>query len=310
MTGTIEKALKLWGLEGSSVALVAERENKVYRVTHAGRDYALRLHRRGYRTDAEIWSELEWMTAVAEAGVDVPAPVVALSGARLEHVDDVQIDVLNWLEGQTLKLAISEADHHGRKALFYKLGQSLARLHSSCDRWVPPDGFSRVAWDRDGLVGDNPVWDRFWENPELSSEDRAMCVAFQDAAKNRLDGCAGQLDYGLIHADLVPDNVLVNQRGLSFIDFDDGGFGFRLFDVATTLLKNMELKGFADLKVALLDGYQSCRALDIRELDLFMALRAATYVGWNITRHNEPGGTERNTRFINTLRPLAEAVLS
>ena len=97
-----------------------------------------------------------------------------------------------------------------------------------------------------------------------------MFTAFREQAAVAMSELS--LDMGLIHADLVRENVLVNGSDLYFIDFDDGGFGYRLFDVATALLKNRAEPNYADLQTALIDGYRSLRALDTTQLDLFLAL--------------------------------------
>jgi Ser/Thr protein kinase RdoA (MazF antagonist) len=97
---------------------------------------------------------------------------------------------------------------------------------------------------------------------------------------------------------------------LYLIDFDDGGFGFRLFDIATALLKFIDEPDFMKLKEALITGYKTVRPIDIAALDLFMVSRAATYVGWNISRLSEDGAVERNARFIATTRSLAQSFLT
>lgn len=117
------------------------------------------------------------------------------------------------------------------------------------------------------------------------------------------------MDYGLIHADLVRENVMVYGDKLWLIDFDDAGFGFRLFDIATTLLKNLHEPDFNQLRGALLAGYRSERPICTRQLDLFMALRAVTYVGWVASRLNEDGSGIRNERFIETARALMSQYL-
>jgi len=38
--------------------------------------------------------------------------------------------------------------------------------------------------------------------------------------------------------------------------------------------------------------------LQQNELPLFEAIRACSYIGWNISRMDEAGGRERNVRFI------------
>lgn len=298
MTKAVETALGLWGLLGARSSLVAARENAVYKVTTQGAYFALRLHRSGYRSDAELRSELQWMDVAARAGLSVPAPLASREGAFLHVIGDVQVDVLSWLSGPPLAECIDQMDGAGRVQVFTQLGQAMAELHLASDAVNFPAGFQRCRWDVEGLLGKQPLWDRFWDNPGLTGAQRDRLLAFRDRARRDLDAHSDTLDFGLIHADLVPNNVLIAEDGISLIDFDDGGFGYRLFDVATVLLKISGRADFLALKEALIQGYHARRSLDMTGLDLLMAIRAATYVGWNITRMAENGGTERNGRFI------------
>lgn len=310
MTMVVEKALARWGMGGADCRLIAERENRVYRVDHDGTAYALRLHRPGYCSEAELRSELQWMAAAGAGGLGVPAPVPSTAGAFLHVIDGVAVDVLNWLGGQPLgktgvPLAVGD-----REGLFRAIGREMARLHAVSDAWTLPDGFTRRRWNRDGLLGETPVWGRFWDNPTLSPEDRALFRHLREVSAAELEARECALDYGLIHADLVRENVMLDGDKVQLIDFDDSGFGFRLFDIATTLLRNRTEPDYEALKTALLGGYLSERDLDLDALDLFMVLRAATYVGWIISRMDEDGSAARNARFVATARGLAEAYLS
>ena len=96
----------------------------------------------------------------------------------------------------------------------------------------------------------------------------------------------------------MPDNVLLHADQLQPIDFDDGGYGHRLFDLATITFRSRRTDPTGALARATIDGYTSLRPADLTALPLFEALRACTYVGWNITRMAEDGGATRNARFI------------
>ncbi len=307
MSEIVQKALTLWGVPDAPYRLIAARENAVYRVDAPSRPFALRLHRKGYRGDAELCSELQWMEAVSQAGITVPKPIPTRRGTLLEVIDDVQIDALTWMQGAPLGDSIAALVAQERASLFHALGVEMARLHTASDAWILPSDFTRCAWDRGALLGEAPLWDRFWDNPALSTHERAELVAFRDRANTELSSLKNTLDYGLIHADLVSANVMVYEGSLSLIDFDDGGFGFRLFDIATSLMKFADDADFEILKTALISGYTSIREIDLAQLDLFIALRACTYVGWNITRMNETDGATRNARFIDqALRLIAK----
>lgn len=80
-------------------------------------------------------------------------------------------------------------------------------------------------------------------------------------------------------------------------------------EMATALLKVSKDANFEVLRAELIKGYRTIRPIDVSTLDLFMALRAATYVGWIITRMNEDGGHVRNARFIATARDHAMTFL-
>lgn len=306
---TAAKALSLWGLDGAELTLIAARENAVYRVDHLAEPFAIRLHRNGYRTDEQLSAELDWMAWVAQTGLSVPAPKASVEGPHLQILEGVQIDVLSWLSGETLDVALPRLDAKERVQVFYGLGRDMAKLHSASDAWPGSAACVRPSWDTDGLLGDAPLWDRFWDNPGLTATERDLFKRFRTQARIELEAISESLDYGLIHADLVPANVMVDGAGLHFIDFDDGGFGFRLFELATALLKHHSQEDFEALKSALIAGYHAQRPLDVSSFDLFLVLRAMTYVGWNISRADEDQTGTRNARFIAQAKDLVVAYL-
>ncbi len=310
MARTAENALSLWGMADAAFKLVAARENRVYCVDHQGRRYALRLHRQGLRSNSELQSELQWMAAISEGGLSVPSPIASATGEWLQKIDGVQIDMLDWLGGETVGATGKPLSSADRAGLFQAMGRELARLHEISDQWTPPDDFFRWSWNQEGLTGEAPLWGRFWENPSLSVQQRIQLESFRDMARERLATLSPTLDYGLIHADLVRENVMIEGDQLHIIDFDDSGFGYRLFDIATALLKNHAERDYDLLKASLLDGYCSIRSIDVNQLDLFLALRACTYVGWIMDRMDEGGAGERNRRFINTAMTLTDTYLT
>lgn len=309
MSDPTGQALALWGMEGADCTFVTGRENRVYRVRTATGDYALRLRRPGLRSAAELVSELHWLQAMDKAGLHVPRPVPSRSGAFLEDIGGLKIDMLGWLPGRPLRRAGAPLDARNAPEIFARVGREMARMHRACDAWTRPDGFTRAAWDADGLLGARPIWGRFWDNPTLDTPTRALMERFRAAARGVLTAEAASLDTGLIHADLIGDNIMVDGEVIHMLDFDDGGFGFRLFDVATTLFKTTEAPEYPALKAALLAGYREVRPLDTRLLDLFMGLRAATYVGWIVPRMDEEGAARRNARFIDEARHACGAWL-
>jgi len=294
----VNKALFLWDMSGATATLAAERENSVYRVDHNGERFALRLHRVGYRSDVELRSELDWMHELACNGLPLPAPVPAIDGQFCHAIEGINVDVLSWLTGETMGKKNKLAPMASPAEAYRNLGRSMARLHTVSDGWELPQGFSRPSWNLDGFVGEEPLWGRFWENPTLPDRQAERYLAFRGHAEKVLNELDGQLDYGLVHADLVPENVLIDGEDIQLIDFDDGGFGYRLFDLATTLNWSNRTGAYEEYRTAFVDGYLSERKIDLTHLPLFQALRALTYVGWIVPRFSEPEAKTRNERYI------------
>ncbi len=303
-------AARLWGFDPDGVTLAARRENAVYKVADPRGPFALRLHRAGYRSEAELLSELQWMAALAEGGMAVPRPVPLPDGRLATDVDGKLVDVLTWLPGQMLGAGGAMDGVADRPALAHRLGGVLAQLHDLSDAWTPPADFTRPAWDRAGLLGDAPLRGRFWEHPGLDPGERDLFEAARATATADLAAREAGLDYGLIHADAITENIMRDGDALYLIDFDDGGWGFRDFELATFLMRQLDAPDYADIRAALIEGYATRRKVDGAALDLFLVLRALTYPGWIIPRLHEAGGAERSARAIATALPLAERYLN
>ena len=304
-----QKAAELWGISPATVTLAAHRENMVFKATKNNKHYALRLHRPGYRTKAELESELNWMQAITQSGLAAPMPIASRNGTFVEVISRVQVDLLTWLPGAPLGAQGEMPLVRDRVAIVEQLGRLLADLHRTSDDWGTPDHFQRPRWDLNGLVGDTPLSGPSWDNPDLVPKDTEKLILLQGLARTRLASLSSNLDFGLIHADAITENIMLHNDTLALIDFDDGGWGFRDFELATFLMRFLPASDFEDIKAALLRGYQIRRNVDSATLDFFILLRALTYLGWIIPRRNEPGGVERSLRAVAVAMPLVDAFL-
>jgi Ser/Thr protein kinase RdoA (MazF antagonist) len=290
------KALPAWGLPDGRLELLKYRENAVFSVTApGGRRHVLRIHRPGYRTDAEIRSEAAWTRALSRSGI--PAPELAptrdgdvLTVVGLEGVPGPrQCDLLPWVEGRPLGSLEGGVglDPAAIRLTYRTVGEIAARLHEHGATWEPPPGFVRPAWDVESLVGSDPAFGRFWELGVLSDAQRALLLRARDRARERLlaFGCASDR-YGLVHGDLIPDNLLAGPQGVRLIDFDDCGPSWYAFELATSLFPLLD-GPLPEAQEAYLEGYRAVRALPEEQLALlpsFFAARGLSYLGWPVGR--------------------------
>ncbi len=99
--------------------------------------------------------------------------------------------------------------------LFAEAGALAARIHLHAADWQQPDEFVRHAWDEDGLIGANPFWGRFWDLEQLSVDQRELLQQARRRARSDLRRYGRQLgNFGMIHADLVPENLLIEGENL------------------------------------------------------------------------------------------------
>jgi Ser/Thr protein kinase RdoA (MazF antagonist) len=271
------EAAALWG--GWLTRLLRDRENVVYEMALPSGRAALRLHRVGYQSTAAIASELWWCDALARAGLPVPEALPSLGGEVLVALSNGRhASAIGWLEGEALGEAGVPFARPLRQTLdlHHALGGLLARLHRATDALALPEGFTRPRWDLEGLVGEAPFWGRFWEHPVASADQRAVLFRVRDALRERLSG-----DQGLIHADVLRENVLVDRDQVSLIDFDDSGFGFRLYDLGTVLSQNLYEPAYPDIRDALMAGYGTT---DTALVEAFTLARTCASVGWTMPR--------------------------
>jgi Ser/Thr protein kinase RdoA (MazF antagonist) len=306
-------AARAWGATAPPQK-VAERENAVYRMALPTGTAALRLHRAGYQSAAAIRSELWWLAGLAAGGLPVPAPVRRPGGAASFRLPDGRLaTAVAWLEGTPSgEGGIPLAGTPGEQAARHRrLGRLIARVHDATDRLVLPRGFARPRWDAAGLLGPRPRWGRFWAAPWLSaSEARSLVAARRHARRALARHAAAGGDFGLIHADVLRENVLLRPGGPALIDFDDAGWGFRLYDLGTVLSQDLAEPALPDLAAALADGYAAVRPLSRTDRDglaLFTLLRCLASAGWPIGRM--PPDDPRPRRYAERALGLAEAVL-
>jgi Ser/Thr protein kinase RdoA (MazF antagonist) len=273
-----EQAAQNWG--GRVLRLIRDRENHVHEMAlPSGDRAALRLHRAGYQTPQAIRSELWWCAELARAGLPVPGPIPAQDGSLLVRLTDGRhASAIDWIGGEALGEAQAPFSRPLREvlAIYERLGALLARIHRVTDGLTLPDGFTRPRWDRAGLVGEAPFWGRFWDHPAATPDQRAVLIRARDALRERLGD-----EVGLIHADVLRENVLIAGDRVSLIDFDDSGLGFRLYDLGTALVQTVYDPAHAEIRDALMAGYGTT---DRAMVDSFTLARTLASVGWTMPR--------------------------
>jgi Ser/Thr protein kinase RdoA (MazF antagonist) len=268
------------------VEYVRHGENTTFRVRGLKGDFALRLYRPGYQSEASIRSELAWTEDLRRA-TTISTPGV-LSGRDGEPIQRHSQGggyfgvMFEWCAGRPL----GEVD---RPELWRSLGRLTAIIHEHGQTWRRPANFTRPSWDLAGFVGDPPRWGDPLELIEWTPEQAELLRGAREMVRRRLLGFGTDPEcYGLIHADMAFENVLVDDTGQTVvIDFDDGGPGWFAYDLAVSLFVHEGHPTFDERRDWLVGGYREVRELTQRtvdELPTFLMARRLATLGWTATR--------------------------
>lgn len=273
--------------------LVSLSENATYVVDLAdGSTVVARLHRPGFRSPQEIRSELAWITALRRDDV-VPTPEIIPDSAGFDrHEFTVQGQrrysvLFEYIEGRSPTIG----DDAALIDSFTTIGGISRKLHDHVRTWHPPEGFTRVTWSPEYILGvENPSWEPWRLNPEVTPEiaESLGAVETHALATMRRYRMRHPDRFGLIHTDLRTANLLVHEGRTTVIDFDDCGFGFPMWDLAGALSFIEAEPIVPQLVAAWIRGYGGVDADDLATIPALIILRRLQLVGWMNTRQGTP----------------------
>jgi len=289
-------AMAAFGLDVADIAPLSHSENVVLALTTTNdKRFAIRLHRPGYNSIAEMNSEVQFVESLRRFGVPVPTATPLTAGGHYTPVDvagiEHQVGVVEWVRGEPLGGPL-DAGGPSLVSHYRRIGELAAQIRLHNQSWQAPAGFTRRRWDAAGLVGEAPSWGRFWEVDLLTDAQRSVFSQARDRLIGVLD--AIPLDdnhFGLIHSDLHLGNVMADGTDLTIIDFDDSGYGYFVHELAVALHPMVGEDDFDAALDSLVEGYRSVYPLpdaDVALIADFLAMRSLMIIGWLAARPEVP----------------------
>ncbi|NNC56341.1 MAG: serine/threonine protein kinase [Woeseiaceae bacterium] len=254
-------------------------ENRVYQV---GIENASPVVAKFYRpqrwSDDAILEEHEFAIALADQEIPVVPPLL-LGGKTLHHSGHYRLAVYTCRGGRAPDL-----DNYDLQA---QLGRLVARIHL--------EGQTRRFEHRPSIDIDSygvESLEYLVDNDFIPDDNREAYESVAELVLEGVETCferAGHVREIRLHGDFHPGNVLVARDQLHIVDLDDARHGPAVQDLW------MFLSGDRDEQTpqltALLEGYQSFRPFDARELHLVEALRSLRimhYAAWLARRWEDP----------------------
>jgi Ser/Thr protein kinase RdoA (MazF antagonist) len=315
-------ALDEWGLGSSAVNSVAYRENMTFRVdTPEGTSFALRVHQGSYRTDAQISSELQFMTYLESQGISTPRVVPTKDGALFTTIsapgvlEPRQCDLFEWIEGKPLRMTgMPVSDPAALTESYVEVGRLAARIYNATENWQKPDGFTRPAWDAEGIFGVNGNIGDFRRLTGVPHDQMRRLLAVADKLDALLEEFGKSPDrYGLSHGDFLGENIFLCEGGIRLLDFDDAGESWHMLDIITALFDLRDTPAFEPCLEALVRGYREYRDLPDDHLQLlpaFFLARLLSYLGWCAKKPHMPQATVFKPMLLAAFEQHAPAFLA
>ncbi|MFC1452156.1 phosphotransferase enzyme family protein [Verrucomicrobiota bacterium] len=257
--------------------------NDTYLIRTGDESYVLRVYRAGWRSPEDIHYELDLLAHLRDRGVPVATPVARRNGDLMR--------LLPAPEGTRPAVLFTYAS--GKRPAetapyVHTLGRAIGRLHAAADGFT--SRHARFPLDL-GYFLDHPVRSL---RPVLASRpgdwnDLVAIVEEVRACAERIPLTA--LDWGPCHGDIDWKHLHVaDDQSITLFDFDNGGPGWRSFDLATFRVRTSEesvWNGF-------LEGYRTERPVsdqDLHAIPLFMVMLRIYMLGFAaVHRDNTPWG--------------------
>jgi Ser/Thr protein kinase RdoA (MazF antagonist) len=254
-------------------------ENRVYQVgIEEDAPIVAKFYRPGRWSDEAILEEHQFATDLADQEIPL-IPPLDLAGRTLHHSGHYRLAVYPCHGGRAPDLDNFD--------LQTQLGRLVARIHleGATRRFEHRPSIDIQSYGVESLH-------YLLDNDFIPEDNRD---AYESVAKLVLDGVeacfqrSGHIGEIRLHGDFHPGNVLVARDQLHIVDLDDARHGPAIQDLW------MFLSGDRDEQTpqlaALLEGYQSFRHFDARELHLIEALRSLRimhYAAWLARRWDDP----------------------
>ncbi len=275
----VEGILPHYGLASAQSVLLQYEDNAVYKITPStGEHFVLRVSAADGHSPAAQRSEMQWLMALCqETDLLVPEPIpnddgeLITMGVVRDVAEPRPCVLLRWVPGEPPTSEIESARVE-------RIGAFAAQLHQHAEHFVPPPAFVRPSWDWQRVFGTGSVLENVEALSSLVPQQREVLaqVALQMQQTVRLLGKHAP-QWGLIHADLHRDNILLHHGTVGVIDFDDCGWGYYALDLASVLdsfFRRVVVhpKDYQPVRDTFLSGYDRIRALPV---DLDVHLRTA-----------------------------------
>ena len=200
-------AAGLWNADISSIKLVSDGINVIYRFEKDNKGYYLRLTHQKLRSEDEIQSATSFLRHLHTNSVPVCEPILSRNNKWVEQIVDENETYLAHVCREVPGVEITFANNH--ESLYYNWGKSLGYFHQESKSYKTSN-YEYASWSRSLEELDGYI----------VAEDKSVQKTFETVRDYLMNKRITQDNFGLTHGDHREANVLAKNNHVHFIDFD------------------------------------------------------------------------------------------
>lgn len=281
------KALNQYDVSHETVRFFTEDTNVFFKVESTYDTYMLKIFQEESSKIEDNLAEVFFMNEISKR-TDIVIPKVIPSKDQKEVIfvetpdfdHKKRVALYTFIEGEDL-------NENETNELFYKLGQTCAKLHEASSFIDIPDHIHPKKWDTVFYYREEPIVYHNKEYNEITQkENRDFLDLFIPYLNQKLQEFYDRPSF-IIHADLNPWNIKIHEGEIRVLDFEEAMYASEVHDLAILLFyyRYDPNYDYDQVKQSVMNGYQSIRKLPTItdfDIDLLIMARTANFVNYTL----------------------------
>lgn len=288
-------AMEKYNIEVEDIDFFIEASNAFYKIRDkSGDKFLIKIFQEESSKIEDNLAEVFFIDIIKEkTDIIVPTVIPSKTGQRVIEIKSEEFSVpkrailYEWIDGKDL---------YGRETYecFKKLGKITARMHLATRNISIPEEINPKKWDRVFYYrGEKPVY-KMKKYKNIVSEE---FIEIMDFIIPFIDKKIFELYKNntpqLIHADLNPWNILIENEELKIVDFEEAILGFPIQDFSIFLFYYKDGKRFEFLRVkeSFIEGYSKIIndfIFDEFTIEMLMIARRVNFMNYVLDINEDP----------------------
>ncbi len=288
-------AMQKYNIEVEDIVFFTEASNTFYKIRDkSGEKYLIKIFQEESSKIEDNLAEVFFIDIIKDK-TDIVVPTV-ISSKTEKRVIEIESEEFSTPKRAILYEWIDGKDFYGRESYehFKELGKITARMHLATKHILIPEKLNPKKWDKVFYYREEkPVYKMKKYNNIVTKEFIEIMDFIVPVIDKKLSELYKNDTPQLIHADLNPWNILIENEELKVVDFEEAILGFPIQDFSIFLFYYKGNKKFEFLRVkeSFIEGYSKI-IIDFKfdefTVEMLMIARRVNFMNYVIDINEDP----------------------